>query len=530
LLTKAKNLPEAGRWRVVAQVGLLRLQFQSGQYAQLLNDYKKVEAQLPEDARAEVLLFAANSHRQLGQAKEAEELYSEIIAKYPNREEAKDARYQRLINVYNSNPDALLAEVDEFLQSNPTVERADQAKLLKAEALYKQQKYAEAAPVYAELRVSQLSPKLRAETAYKLGLCYMQTKDVPGIVEAFGYFVQAFPDNPQAASALAQRALIYQQDKNYGAALSDLNTILNKYPAAKDREAALQLKALILGQQGNPKGMTDAFRQLLKEFPKSTVAAQAQYYIGKAALEAKDYKTALAALNAARQLNKDQYYNLATVRIISCYFYTKDRAALTKEIDGFIAAEQSANVPGEILEWLGTEYYNEKNYPAAEKYFSVLGKIDSRGKVKPDFWFYLGDAASRSKNFDEAEMAFGNYLQTATDPAGKAKVLLALGAVKIGAHKADDAQKIAEEIMVLQPEGRVNAEARLLAGDVQLERGRFDDAGKAFMGVALLYDDPAITPRALEKAALAYQKAGKAEEADRLTRQLREKYPNYAGG
>jgi tetratricopeptide (TPR) repeat protein len=134
------------------------------------------------------------------------------------------------------------------------------------------------------------------------------------------------------------------------------------------------------------------------------------------------------------------------------------------------------------------------------------------------------------KNFTAAENAYARYLQTATDPAGKAKVLLALGAAKIGAHKADEAQKIAEEIMSLQPEGRVNAEARLLAGDVQVERGKFDEAGKAFMSVALLYDDPAVTPRALEKAAQAYQRAGKTDEADRATRQLREKYPNYVGG
>src|SRR4029077_6478284 len=142
------------------------------------------------------------------------------------------------------------------------------------------------------------------------------------------------------------------QDKNYTAALSDLNMILTKYPGAKEREEALQEKALILGQQDNPKGMTDTFRQLLKEFPKSSVAAQAQYYIGKTALEAKDYKTALASLNAAHQLNKEQYYNLATVRIISCYFYMKDRAALTKEIDTFMAAGPATNVPAEILGWL----------------------------------------------------------------------------------------------------------------------------------------------------------------------------------
>ena len=133
------------------------------------------------------------------------------------------------------------------------------------------------------------------------------------------------------------------------------------------------------------------------------------------------------------------------------------------------------------------------------------------------------------QNFDEAEAAFSKYLQVATDPAGKAKVLLALGAVEIAAHRPDEAQKIAEQIMALQPEGRVNAEARLLAGEVQFERGRFEDAGKAFMGVALLYDDPAITPRALEKATIAYQRAGKADEAERAARQLREKYPNYAG-
>jgi TolA-binding protein len=304
------------------------------------------------------------------------------------------------------------------------------------------------------------------------------------------------------------------------------------YPGAHEREAALQLKALILGQQENTKSMVETFRQLLKEFPKSSVAAQAQYYIGKAAFEAKDYKTAMTALNAARQLNKEQYYNLASLRLILCQFYLKDRAALTKEVNSFMAQSRDGgmNVPPEVLEWLGIEYYKEKNYEAAEKYLSALGKIDNRGSIKPDFLFYLGDAAAKLKNLPESEEAFGKYLQVAKDPAGKAKVLLALGAVKIGVHKPDDAQKIAEEIMTLQPEGRVNAEARLLAGDVQLERGNFDDAGKAFMGVALLYDDPAITPRALDKASSAYQRAGKTAEADRLARELHERYPNYAGG
>ncbi|HEV2840181.1 MAG TPA: tetratricopeptide repeat protein [Chthoniobacterales bacterium] len=530
LLQKGRTMPEAGRWRGVAEVGLLRLQYQSGQYEKVLAEYKRGQDQIPEEVRAEMMLIVGNSQRQLGHTKEADDIYRQIIAKYPDREEAKDAQYQRLINFYNTNAPTLLAEVEAYLMSNPTPERADQAKLLKAEYFYKEQKFAEAAPIYAELRASHLSPKLRAEAAYKLAWCFVQLKDGPQVIEAFGYFVKGFPDNPQVPSALTQRALAFQESKNYSAAIEDLNTLLAKFPAAKEREAALQQKALIFGQQENSKGMSDSFRQLLKEFPKSSVAAQANYYIGKAAFEAKDYKGALAPLDAARQLSKEQYYNLATLRIVSAWFYLKDRSALTKEVNSFLAANSNARVPAEILEWLGVEYYNEKNYAAAEKYFSVLGQSESLGSVKPDFWFYLADTETKLNKFAEAEVAYEKYLQVATDPAAKAKTLLALGATKIAAHKPDDAQKIAEEIMSLQPEGRVNAEARLLAGDVQLERQHFDEAGKAFMGVALLYDDPAITPRALQKAALAYEKAGKKEEADRVAKQLRDKYPDYAGG
>ena len=84
----------------------------------------------------------------------AEALYAEIIQKYPNREEAKDAAFDRLLNIYNSDPSTLPPEVDQYLATNPSAERADQAKFFKAEALYKQQNYPRAAPIFAELRAS----------------------------------------------------------------------------------------------------------------------------------------------------------------------------------------------------------------------------------------------------------------------------------------------------------------------------------------------------------------------------------------
>ncbi len=529
-LKKGRNLPEAGRWSGVAAVGLLRLEYQAGQYAQAVADYQKSKDDVPEEVRPEMMLLAGNSQRQLGHMKEAQEIYRQIMQKYPAREEAKDAQYQHLIGLYNANDPTLHAEIDALLHDNPTGERADQAKLLKAEALYKEKDFAAAATLYSDLRDSKLSPKLRAEAAFKLGWCYVQTKEQDKASDAFGYFIQAFPDNPQLPSALAQRALAYQNAKNYQRALSDLNRLLGSYPEAREREAALQQKALLLGQLDDPKGMADTFQQLLKEYPKSAAAAQAHYYIGKAAFDAKDYEPAIAEMSKAQQLNKEQYDVPAALRIMSSYFYLKKRDKLAREVDAFYAASPNAQVPAEILEWLGLEYYNAKQYGPAVKYLTALSKTANVSSVKPDFWFYLGDAQMKENQPDEAAGSLQKFLETTTDPAARAKALLALGEAKIGAHQPDDAQKIAEEIMKLQPEGRVNAQARLLAGEVQVERQQYEDAGKAFMSVALLYDDPEITPQALAKAAKAYEKAGKADEAERVKTQLRQKYPDYASG
>ncbi len=530
LLQKGRNLPEAGRWKGIAAVGLLRLEYQAGQYAQVVADYKKSKDQVPEEVRAEMMLLAGNSQRQLGQTSEAQDLYRQIIQNYPAGEEAKDARYQRLIGLYNANDPALPDEIDQFLKENPEGERADQAKLLKAEALYKEKNFAVAAPIYADLRDSKLTAKLRAESAFKLGWCFVQTKETDKAVEAFNYFLQAFPGNPQVPSALAQRALAYQEAKQYQRAQGDLDKLLNDFPKAREREAALQQKALILGQLDDAKGMSATFQQLLQEFPQSAAAAQAHYYIGKSAFEAKDYESGIAELNTARKLNPEQYSGPAGLRIMSSYFYLKQRDALAQEVDKFFETSPDGQLPAEILEWLGVEFYNAKNYAPAVKYLTALSKSANLASVKQNFWFYLGDAQMKLNQPADAETALQKFLQMTSDPAEKAKALLALGAAKIGAHKPDDAQKIAEEIMSLQPEGRVNAQARLLAGDVEMERNQFEAAGKAFMSVALLYDDPEITPQALAKATKAYEKAGKPDEAQRANTQLHQKYPDYAGG
>src|SRR5262249_36752715 len=75
LLQKGRNLAEAGRWAGVAAVGLLRLEYQAGDYAKAVAEYERSKGQVPEEVRPEMMLLAGNSQRQLGHYKEAQEIY-----------------------------------------------------------------------------------------------------------------------------------------------------------------------------------------------------------------------------------------------------------------------------------------------------------------------------------------------------------------------------------------------------------------------------------------------------------------------
>ena len=121
-----------------------------------------------------------------------------------------------------------------------------------------------------------------------------------------------------------------------------------------------------------------------------------------------------------------------------------------------------------------------------------------------------------------------HYLETATDPAERAQGFIVLSSAQLGAKDLDPATKSAEETLTLQPEGRLNAEGRMLIGDIESARGNYENAARSYMSVAVLYKDPEVTPRALQHAYEAFQKAGNEPQATRTLSELKTRFPNYS--
>ena len=528
LFKAAIALNAEGKWKQIAELEQMKLQYEGDKFSQVLDSYAKSTNSLGDETRPSVMLLVANSYRQLGKQQKALELYNQLIHIYSNTPEAYDARYQRLVSLDAIKDPSLVTEVDSYLATGPSRDRADKAKLLKAQTLFQQRRFEAAGRLYLELTNSSLADQYKADCYYAAGFSFLQLNDNQSAIHAFTGLIDKFPKHRMTSKALLKRALLYQEAKNLPAALNDFSKIIADYPASAETETALLQKGLTLGQQAQYPQMTATFRELLKNYPNSAGAAQANYWIGWAAFEGKHFEEAIAPLSKARDLNPDEFAEKTTLRLILCYQNLRKKTEAAKEVEGFIQKDpQRISMVLDVCRWLGSEFYNENNFGQAAKYFGLMTKNTEPAKVDKGIWLNYAKSLNDLKNYQDATGAIDHYLELATDPAERAQGFLVLSSAQLGAKDLDPATKSAEQALSLQPEGRLNAEARMSIGDIESARGNYENAARSYMSVALLYEDPEVTPRALEHAYGAFQKAGNEPQATKTLSELKSRFPNY---
>lgn len=528
LFKAAMALNAEGKWKQVAQLEGMKLEYEGDKFTQVLDSYAKNLNAIGDETKPSVLLIVANSYRQLGKQQKAIEVYNQLIRLFPNTPEAHDARYQRLIALDAVKDPNLISQVDSYLALAPNPDRADKAKLLKAQTLFQQNKFDLAAKIYNGLTTSTLADSYKADCYYAAGFSLLQIKDLTGAVRAFSGLIEKYPNHPMVVKALLKRAIIYQDARRFPVALADFDDIIIHYPDALERSVALLQKGLTLGQQENYPEMVSTFQLYLKDYPDAPGIAQAEYWIGWAAFEAKKYQEAINPLLKARQLNPEEYAEKCSLRLIFSYQNLADKSDAAKEVDSFIQADpKKLGLVLDVCRWLGAEYYNNTNFDQASKYLSLYVKNSQSEQLDKKILYSLAKSDVQIKNFQEALDVSNQFLAAAIEPADRAQGFLMLSKAQLGLQQFDAAIKSVEEALTLQPEGRLNAEARMQSGDIDVAKGDFANAARSYMSVALLYEDPEVTPDALERAYEAFQKAGNEPQADKTLSELRSRFPNY---
>ncbi len=502
-----------------ARLSALRLRFEEKDHEGVLKTAAELENQVQPAARAEVLQILAASLRRTGKDKEAKEAYDRLIAAHPE-EATPEILYQRLLCLYALKDPALVDEADRFAQSGADPKQKAAVGLLKAESLFQSGNHSAAAKAYEPLLENTwLEPPQRTAALYKHAWSLAASGDPAGAIAAYTEFLAKHPNDKLASSALLQRGLARQKAKDHEGAIADFDRLLKDYAMGKEVELALLQKALTCGHLKKYPEMAEAFRQLLEKYPKSAAAAQANFWLGWAAYENRDFKEAVRYLSRARELDAANYGERATLRIVLAHYQLENRSAAAREVE----RHKGAPLPPEVLVWVAEGKIQDREFQGAVAILQPL--LENPKSAPPGAWLLLSEANTGLGDYEKASQIADTYLAAVTEPPAQARGHLAKARAEAGLQRFPAARQAVEQALFLQPEGRLNSEARIASGEVYLAEGDYDSAARAFVSVSVLTDDDVIARQSLERAAEAYKQAGNDAEAEKTLKELAERFP-----
>ena len=531
---KAVLLADEDKFKSSAQAALMESMYTAKNYQGVLDVLKRGEYPGPPATEAIKYAIAGRSAYQLKFYNEAIRLFALAERQVPLSAEAFEACYFRLLCFYDIEGANIPMQVDAFLeiyqQRYPRHERIHKALLMKAETLFDAGKHREASTAYNQIDPGVIGEDNEANLLYKRGWCLSMSGDHNSAVRSFTRFLGKYTDDERAPSVIARRGKSFLALGDRASALKDFDLLIRRFP--KDELAALawQNSARIRKEDKDYPDMIRRYESLLAGFAnlgKGTIA-NAHYWIGWGNYQLKKYPEAIEALEKAAQLDPQTYgFNCGMLIIYSAYSM-KDKDRLQKEVDLIGEMNQSEKIPAPIFRWLGVQCFNAGEMEQCQRYLSLGVSFDDPRGTPQAFWKMLGKACVATGKYEEALVATRNFLDVVEQPFWKAETLLDRAEAYLGLENLEEAKKCAEEGLELRPKGGVNAELRMILGDIAYNNKDYAGAAAYYVVVVQLFvDDKELRSDALFKSYNALLKKGDVEESKHYLEMLKKEFPAY---
>ncbi|MEM7013761.1 MAG: tetratricopeptide repeat protein [Verrucomicrobiota bacterium] len=474
--------------------------------------------------------MVAHSQRQLKNYAEAIRLYGAIERDHPGTKEATEAGFRKLQCFHVVGDEDLPLYVDRYVGTqskvDPNTPYLDLALLLKAERLFENKKFAEAAEAYGQVRPDKIDESYGPDRLYKMAWALVDGGKLADGIQALGDFIGGYKDDPRIPSVLAKRASAHLKAENLDAALADYQKLADDFPKDENAEYALHQSARIYHQKAQLKEMVGAYQKLLERFPETVIKGEANYWIGSGLFEVEEYEKSILPLNVARELyDKDK--DRTSLRLILAHYHLRDIPTLLAETKAFRAVNKDLKIPIQVYAVLGRELYKQSDFRNAEEFLLLTAKPEMPLSTPVDIWDKLSKIYLDSGKNAEAIQHLDYFLAHQHHPETEARAKLDKAGCQLKLKKTEEATAVGEEVLDLVRQGRLNAEARILLGDIAMAEGDAQRASELYVIVCQLVNDPVMTPRAMDRMIKALEKLGRKEEAEQYRTELKDRFPNY---
>jgi TolA-binding protein len=273
----------------------------------------------------------------------------------------------------------------------------------------------------------------------------------------------------------------------------------------------------------------------LEKYPQSPLRALAAFTVGDSLFKNRDYAGAETYLREARERDAKNWQQPATQRLVLGAYAMKDvdkALGYLKEYDalpppGDPLVREAARLPAALFYWLAEDARKKQNWAAAETFYLRVTQHPAPGDLLAGAWWELGQVQSRRQEWAAAVASYERYRALKPDTRDATTVLLAVGRAQLGAGNLDAAKTVGQQALLQEPEGPNSAAARMLLAETAFAARSYAEAARMFATLAVLFDDPKITPQAMARAVDAFTAAGDAKAAAQWRGKLQAKFPGY---
>ena len=411
----------------------------------------------------------------------------------------------------------------EYLQSFPGGEHVDAAHYALGWTSFRQGQYSEAATqfnrfleAYRASGTSEFVP-YRTDALLRLADSYYALKRYSEAIRTYRQVADQAGDY-----ALYQIAQSFYNSGEAFDAISAFRDLLREYPDSQWAEEAQYNLGYIFFQNQDYDQAVAEYRALIEAHPQDPLAAKAQYGIGDALFNAGRSEEAIAAYRVVlERYPSSAFVADAAAGIQYALISAGDEVGAARAIEEFIAANPNSAVVDELRFRQAEVAYQSGRSNQALTALQEFVRTSNNQTLLPEAYYYLGSIYADRGNDDQAISYLQPIIESYPSSARFPEAARLLGQLQLDTQRPQEALNTFRALESRRPDdARLLADARYGQAMALLQLGRRDEAER------LLENAIQAAPDALEMApaslglARVYEGSGRYEDAERLYRQV----------
>jgi TolA-binding protein len=509
----------------MAASGYITALYDDRKYKEIVEKYPGMQAMVRNEAAGAQMMFAyASSLLHENKFAEAESAYKGTADRYPDTDLGVKARLNQCWAIYKSGDMARsFALVDSYVATEKNLR--DEALYLKGKILADSNRPEEAIAVFDKVMRDFKTSPFAKEALYDTALVCDRGGNIEKAAGFYRLFVNTYPGDDRCPEALLKSGQNYLKKGKYKEAEESYKSFLSKFPGNALKENVLFQLGSVYAETKNYKSVIGTYEKFLKEFPSSEAAGAVKYWTGRAHQELGDTDRALGIYDGIIREKGNKFRDTAMESSAFCFFTKGDKRKAADTYYALMKEGTAYVLPDDIYRWVADHYLNNARYDEVlgvlEQYLLKHPDGDGDGAVS----YMRGEALRNLGSQDEARVYLRKLTESGISSPFVEKAFLSLGRSYLSSGDSVKALEAFEESLRFHQDDMVGAYARFEIGEIKYKDGKYDEAAKMYAMVGILYEDKDLCPKAFFKAADSFVKAGMADKADEMIKELARRYP-----